>query len=248
MIGVSLVLLLFGLDGRVSLFEGALLAAGAVVFTFDSIRASRRESAAVREEYEEAVPRAAGRAGALGDAAFVAAGLALLVLGGRWLVAGAVAAAQALGLDDAVVALTVVAAGTSLPEVATSVVATLRGERDIAVGNVVGSNIFNVLAIVGVSTLASGDGLAVADSIESFDLPVMVAVAAACLPILARGHRLARWEGALFLAYYAAYTTYLVLAVQQHAALPRFSAVMLEFVVPLTVATLAALALSTRRR
>jgi cation:H+ antiporter len=247
MVGVSLALLLLGLDGRLSFTEGLLLCAGAVAFTVDSIRASRLESAAVRETYEGSVPAARGRAGALGDLSFVAVGLVLLVAGGRWLVGAAVTLAQTLGLDDAVIALTIVAAGTSLPEVATSIVATLRGERDIAVGNVVGSNIFNVLGILGVASLASGDGLRVAPSIESFDLPVMAAVAVACLPILARGHRLARWEGALFLGYYGAYTTYLVLAVKQHEALPRFSAVMLEFVVPLTLVTLVALVLASRR-
>jgi cation:H+ antiporter len=178
----------------------------------------------------------------------VLAGLAALVVGGRALVSAAISIAEAAGLDQTVIALTIVAAGTSLPEVATSVVATLRGERDIAVGNVIGSNIFNLLAILGVSAVIAGrDGLPVAPGIESFDLPVMTAVAFACLPLMARAHRLARWEGAMFLAYYAAYTTYLLLAAQQHAALPRFSAVMLEFVLPLTAATILAVVVSGRR-
>jgi cation:H+ antiporter len=113
---------------------------------------------------------------------------------------------------------------------------------------VVGSCIFNVLAIVGVASVLGGGGIAVPASIENFDLPVMVAVSVACVPILVRGHRLGRWEGALFVGYYVAYTAYLVLAAREHAALERFSVIMLEFVVPLTVATLVALALATRGR
>ena len=247
MIGASVVVLLLGVDGRISRAEGALLFAGVLVFTVDSIRASRRESAAIRAEYDAAVPNGDGPGGAPAAIAMVVAGLAMLIFGGRSLVTAAVAAAQALGLDETVIGLTIVAAGTSLPEVAASIVATLRGERDIAVGNVIGSNIFNLLAILGFSSIVGG-GLTVAPAIENFDLPVMTAVAVACLPIMARGHRLERWEGVLFLGYYVAYTAYLVLAAKQHAALPHFSMVMLEFVVPLTLATLVALAMAERRR
>jgi cation:H+ antiporter len=248
MIAVSVLLLLLGLDGRISVVEGLLLCAGAVAFTVDSVWASRREGPEIRAAYEATIPRAGGSSGALANVGFIAVGLLLLGLGARWLVASAVTLAEALGLDEAVIALTIVAAGTGLPEVATSLVATLRGERDIAVGNVVGSCIFNVLAIVGVASVLTGRGLAVPESIENFDLPVMVAVAVACVPILARGHRLGRWEGALFFGYYVAYTAYLVLEAREHAALARFSSVMLEFVVPLTVATLLALALAARQR
>jgi cation:H+ antiporter len=245
MIAVSFLVLLFGFDGRISLTEGGLLAAGLVWFCWDSVRESRRESAAVRQEYESAL--AAGAAPARGvafDVALSVGSLAVLVLGARVLVSSAVDIARGLGIDEAVIALTIVSAGTSLPEVATSVMATLRGERDIAVGNVVGSCVFNLLGILGISALVSGDGLAVAPALESFDIPVMTAVAAACLPLMARGHRIPRWQGALFLAYYVAYVAYLVLAEQQHAALDRFSAVMLEFVVPFTVVTVFAVFLT----
>ena len=246
LIAASLAFLFFAADGQIGLAEGLLLCAGALWFTVDSIRAGRRESAAVRAEYAEAMPAVHARRGPI-EVVLVVGGLLLLVAGGRVLVAAAVSIAQAAGLDDTVIALTIVAAGTGLPEVATSLVATWRGERDIAVGNVIGSSIFNIVAILGVAVLAAGrGGLSVAPAFESFDLPVMTAVALACLPLMARGHRLARWEGALFLVYYGLYTTYLLLAARHHAALPRFSAVMLEFVVPLTVATVLALAMSRR--
>jgi cation:H+ antiporter len=247
MIAVSLLVLFFGMDGRISAGEGALLALGLVWFCWDSLRQSRRESSAVKQEYESAAPAGvAPRRGAWLDGAVALGSLAALVLGARWLVSAAVAVARDLGVDEGVIALTIVAAGTSLPEVATSVVATLRGERDIAAGNVVGSNIFNLLGILGVSAIASGSGVLVEPAIESFDLPVMTAVAVACLPLMARGHRIPRWQGALFLAYYAAYLLYLALAQQQHAALARFSAVMLEFVLPFTVATVVAVYLTGR--
>jgi cation:H+ antiporter len=137
-----------------------------------------------------------------------------------------------------VIGLTVVAAGTSLPEVASSIVAAVRGQRDIAVGNVVGSNIFNILGCLGLAGLLAIEPLSVAPAVNTFDLPVMLAVAVACLPIFFTGAAVARWEGGVFLGYYAAYTAYLILAASAHDALPAFSQAMLGFVVPITVITL----------
>ena len=134
-----------------------------------------------------------------------------------------------------------------MPEVATSIVAAIRGERDIAVGNVVGSNIFNLLAVLGLTGLVAPDGVPVAAAALAFDLPVMIAVALACLPIFFTGFRVARWEGWLFLVYYAAYVLYLILDASQHDALPLFSSVMLLFVVPLTALTLLVLVVRERR-
>ena len=137
------------------------------------------------------------------------------------------------------IGLTIVAAGTSMPEVAASITAAFKGERDIAVGNVVGSNTFNILGCLGLSSLVSGDaGLTMAASLLSFDIWVMLAVALACLPVFVSGREIARWEGGVFVAYYVAYVAYLILAAQQHDALPAYSAAMLSFVIPLTVVTL----------
>jgi len=173
----------------------------------------------------------------------IAGGLGLLVLGAHWLVDAAVSFARALGLSEMVIGLTIVAAGTSLPEVATSVIATLRGERDIAVGNVIGSNTFNILGVLGVSGLVAPAALPVAPAMLSFDMLVMIAVAFACLPIFFSGHSIERWEGGLFLFYYAAYTTFLLLAAQQHDALANYGAVMATVVLPLTAITLAVITL-----
>jgi cation:H+ antiporter len=248
MIAASVLVLFFGFDGRITIFEGAVLVLGLLWFCWDSVRQSRHESALIKQEYESAMSAGlAPRGGIWLEFAAVLASLGLLVLGARWLVAASVTMARSLGVDETIIALTIVSAGTSLPEVATSLVATLRGERDIAVGNVVGSSIFNLLGILGVSALASGSGLVVPPAVEAFDLPVMTAVAIACLPLMARGHRIPRWQGALFLAYYTAYVLYLVLAEREHAALEPFSVVMLEFVVPFTVVTIVAVFLSARR-
>jgi len=176
------------------------------------------------------------------DLFLVLAGLVLLLVGARWLVEGSVAVATALGVSEVIIGLTVVALGTSLPEVATSVLASMRGERDIAVGNVVGSNVFNLTLILGAGSVFTPDGLPVAPSILTFDMPIMVAATVACLPVFFTGYRIARWEGWLFLGYYVAYTLYLVLAASRHDALDEFSVVMAYFVVPLTVITLILLA------
>ncbi len=243
MIGVSLLYLALALDGVITFWEGALLFAGIIAYTTFLIVQARREKAgaAAQDEFtrEYGEKQKLDARGVLLNIGLAIAGLVLLVIGSNWLVDGAVAFARLLGVDEVVIGLTIVAAGTSLPEVATSILATIRGERDIAVGNVVGSNIFNILAVLGASALASPAGLAVPASINAFDGPVMLAVAIACLPIFFTGHIIARWEGAVFLAYYVAYTAYLVLDAYDHAALPMFSNVMFYFMLPITVLTLA---------
>ena len=248
MIGVSLLLWALALDGGINRWEGLLLTALVVGYTVLLIRQSRRETAAVQAEvdaeYTEAFdgpPKEVGAHWGV-QVLLILAGLALLVLGAGWLVEAAVAFARHLGVSELVIGLTIVAAGTSLPEVATSVMAALRGERDIAVGNVVGSNIFNILSVLGISASVAPSALDVAPSIPVLDLPVMVAVAVACLPVFFTGNRIDRWEGGLFLGLYAAYTLYLILHASGHDALQGYSAVMGGFVLPLVAVTLLTLA------
>jgi len=161
------------------------------------------------------------------------------VLGSEYLVQASVSFAKAMGVIDLIIGVTIVAAGTSMPEVATSITAAIKGERDIAVSNVVGSNTFNILGCLGLSGLVSGDlGLVMAPSLLAFDIWVMLAVALACVPVFITGREIARWEGGVFLGYYVAYVTYLILAAQQHDALQAYCGVMLGFVAPLMVVTL----------
>lgn len=172
----------------------------------------------------------------------------MLVIGSNWLVAAAVTVAKTLGVSEAIIGLTIVAAGTSLPEVATSVMAAIRGERDIAVGNVVGSNIFNILGVLGISSLFASNGLVVAPAILYFDLPFMLVVAFACMPVFFTGNLIARWEGGLFLAAYLAYLGYLILATVQHDQLASYSVAMGFFVGPLVLLTILVIACRESRQ
>jgi cation:H+ antiporter len=239
MIIVSVALLLMSIDGVLDRADGVILFAASVGYTWLLIRISRREAAAVHDEYVReygaAQPRDVGRWPM--HVVLILIGLGLLVVGADWLVEGAVSIAEALGVSELIIGLTVIAAGTSLPEVATSVVAGLRGERDIAVGNVVGSNLFNILVVIGVTASVSPGGITVASAAINFDMPVMIAASVLCLPIFFVKYRIGRWEGALFLSYYVFYTFYLFLAASQHDALPAFSRVMSWSVIPLTLAT-----------
>jgi cation:H+ antiporter len=242
MIGASLLLLALGLDGRLSFFDGSFLFVLLLAYTMFLVVQSRRETRAAKDEYADEIKLA--EAGAWDSRLpvqllLIGAGLAALVFGSDYLVQASVNFAKAMGVSDLVIGLTIVAAGTSMPEVATSITAAIKGERDIAVGNVVGSNTFNILGCLGLSGLVSGDvGLAMAPSLLAFDIWIMLAVALACLPVFMTGREIARWEGGVFLGYYVAYVAYLILAAQQHDALQAFSGLMLGFVVPLTVVTL----------
>ncbi|MEW6284876.1 MAG: calcium/sodium antiporter [Chloroflexota bacterium] len=249
MIGLSFVFYLMALDGAIGRLEGLLLFAGIIVYTIFLIRQSRRETKAVEEEYAQEFPAQSesGWKSWIINLGLVGMGLALLVLGSNWLVTSAISIARWLGLSELIIGLTIVAAGTSMPEVATSITAAVKGERDIAVGNAVGSNIFNLLSVLGLTALVAPGGVPVSLAAEAFDIPVMLAVAVLALPIFFTGNRIERWEGWLFLFYYAAYTAYLILDAAQHDALPLFNSVLLYGVIPLTVITLAASLVWERR-
>ncbi len=251
MIGASVILLLVCLDGRIGLMDGLLLCGLMVAYTAFLIIQSRRESQAAKDEYAAEVQPAS--VGAWDSRLpvqllLIAVGLGFLVLGSEALVTASIAFAKALGVSDLVIGLTIVAAGTSMPEVATSIMAAIKGERDIAVGNVVGSNTFNILGCLGLASVVSPDGLGVPSSLLALDMWVMLATALACLPVFLTGREIARWEGGVFLAYYAAYVAWLILAAQQHAALGTFSAVLMGFVAPLTVVTLVAVMIRRGQR
>lgn len=239
MILSSLVMVIMCADGVISRWDGMLLLGGAVFYTYWLIRMSRRKSLAPQlnePEESDQPPVVKGNHGA--NLLWIVVGLGLLILGSRWLVDSAIVIARAWGMSETIIGLTIIAAGTSLPEVATSVIASFRGERDIAVGNVVGSNVFNILSVGGLSGLVSTHGLIVSDSIVRFDLPFMLAVAVACFPIFLRGFVISRANGLFFLAYYVAYTCYLIMEATNHEGLPVFSKAMFEFVAPLTAVML----------
>lgn len=251
MIGVSGLLYVLAANGKLGRLEALLLLAGCLLYTAWSIRQGRREESPVPKD----IPvrsKGVGNKGYRETPAFhgllVLGGLALLVLGARWLVSASESIARAAGLSELIIGLTIVAAGTSLPEVAASIVAAVRGERDIAVGNIVGSNILNILGVLGLSAAVSPAGIPVTSAALAFDIPVMFAVALVCLPIVLTRHRVARWEGALLLSYYAAYILYLMLDAKGHDTLPQYSETMLCFVLPVTAVALSTVAANQLRR
>jgi cation:H+ antiporter len=241
MLGSGIILLLMSLNEVISPVEGSALLALLIVYTVFLIVQAKRAPGQDSHEFDDEIkPADSGQLLSRWyvQMLLVILGLVMLVLGSYWLVESAVVFARYFGLSELVIGLTIVAAGTSLPEVATSVAAAIKGERDMAVGNVVGSCIFNTLGGIGLAGIAAGlPGLAVAPSALNFDLWVMLAAFVACLPVFISGREIARWEGGLFFAYYIAYVAYLILRSQDHEVLPVFSTAMLSFVIPLSVVT-----------
>lgn len=244
MIGISVLTYLLVWDRHLGRLDGAILFVGVISYSVFSLRQSRKESKGVQQEYaqEYATKEPPTPQNILKYTVFIAAGLGLLVLGARWLVDSATSIAVSLGVSELVIGLTIVAAGTSLPEVATSVVAAIRGESDIAVGNAVGSNIYNLLGVLGISGLLSPGGINVAENAFRFDLPVMIFVAVVTLPIFYIDSRVSRLEGGVLFSYYALYTAYLILRASQGAALPALTTFAL-FYVPLTFLVILTIAL-----
>lgn len=256
-IGVSILLLVFGLDGKISRVDGIILFVGILTYTLSLIYQSRRQIKSNQSnqnqeanEFDREYTLQESRSPLLWlkNIALIIGGLVLLVVGSQLLVNSATTIAKALGVSDLLIGLTIVAIGTSLPELATSITASIKGERDIAVGNVLGSNIFNILAVLGLAGIISPDGLVVSNAAIRFDIPIAIAVAFACLPIFASGNRIDRWEGFLFTFYYIAYTIYLILDATNHDRLPIFSTVMLAFVLPITIITVVAVTLQQRKK
>jgi cation:H+ antiporter len=259
--GASILMLVLALDGSISRVDGLVLFLLVVVYVTVLVVVARRRGGANGAgglsgfgELDAAVPQApapadgpegdaaAGRKPLLRDIGFIVVGVGLLVLGARWLVRGATEVAQSFGVSDLVIGLTVVAIGTSLPEMATSVMAAVRGEREMAGGNVAGSNIFNLGMVLGLAAIIAPGGVPVGRSAIVFDIPFMVAVALAMLPVAFTGFAISRMEGGVFVAYYVAYTAFLLLAAAEHDALEPFSAVMAGFVAPITVGWILVLA------
>jgi cation:H+ antiporter len=237
---MALSIVIYGLiwNDVVGRLEGLVLFIGIIVYTLWLLRGARKaESEKVNAEYEEAMQQVEGETVAKPlyfQIGLVVVGLALLILGSRFLVSSATTIAEAFGVSDLVIGLTVVAAGTSLPELATSVMAAYRGQRDIAVGNVVGSNIFNLLAVLGASAAISSEGIAVNRELIRLDYPVMLAATLVLIPICWNGFAIRRWEGALLTAFYVAYVAYLVMDAGDSTA-PELFRTMMLIVIPVVM-------------
>ncbi len=249
MIFLSLLLFPLSMDGVLSRRDGVILVALLLGYLFILIRGSRREKdAGVLGEFGEEYGKPDADPKWLKNIAFVVFGVAGLVVGSDRLVYGAVFIAKHFGVSELIIGLTIISAGTSLPEVATSVVAALKGQRDIAVGNVVGSNIFNIVTVLGVSSLVAPEGVAVAKAALDFDMLFMIAIAVAALPVFFHGYRIGRASGFFFLAFYVAYIIYLILDAKSHSAFSTYREVMLLYVAPAAALALSVLLVSAFRQ
>lgn len=225
MIAAAVVLYLLSLDGVLGRWDGALLFTGIIAYILLLLVQNTRRRQVLPEE-----PGPGGNEHQSASAqhwavclAFIVLGLVLTYFGADWCVKGAVSLAALLGVSDLLIGILLIAAGTSLPELATSVVASLHDEGDISVGNIVGSNIFNILAVLGLAALLTPGGVAVSAAALHFDLPVMVVACAVCLPIFYTRSVISRWEGLLLLAYYFVYTAYLILEALHSPVLGPFA-------------------------
>jgi cation:H+ antiporter len=216
----ALLLWALAADGVLSRLDGLILLVGAIVYTLVLIRTARRESREVATEFAAAYT--ANRAGHVVPATdrrtilhvgMMLGGIALVVLGAEWLVDAAVGMARGFAVSDAFIGLTVVAIGTSAPELVTAIVSTLRNERDIAIGNLLGSTIYNILLILGITCLVPTHGLPLPPSLVRIDIPIMVTVVLVCMPIFISGRRVHRAEGAAMVVAYLSFLAF-VLATQ----------------------------------
>lgn len=214
MIGASFLLLFSCLDYRLSAVEGIIFIIGIVLYTWFCFSYSKKEDKFIKDEFDKEyggdVKALRKSPALLKDVLLIGAGLVLLVIGAKWLINSSIEIARYFNISELVISLTIVAAGTSLPEVATSIIATMKGERDIAIGNVVGSNIYNILAILGVTALIPKGGMAINPVSMALDIPFMVFVAVICLPIFRSGAAISRKEGFLLFSLYVGYTSYLI--------------------------------------
>jgi cation:H+ antiporter len=217
MIATALALILMARDGLLSREEGFALLFAAVIYTIALVHLSRNESPAMRREFAEEygvaqatpLPNAALPVSnwALGawNTLLLLLGMALTVLGAELLVFSASSIAQAYGVSDAVIGLTILAIGTSAPELATTMMATFKNDRDVAIGNLIGSSIYNVLVILGLTCVVAPGGIDVSRQILWIDLPLAALVAIVCLPVFRSGQLVSRLEGGLFVAAYLGY-------------------------------------------
>ncbi len=248
MVGVSLLAFGLSLDGKLGIYDGVILIILFLGYTIFALRQSRRESKKVHNEYAREFADTEKHTvwNTARNILFMVIGLGLLVFGARWLVDSASSMAKAAGISELVIGLTIVAVGTSLPEVATSIIAAVKGESDIAVGNAIGSNIFNLLGVLGLSGLLAPEGISVASRVLTFDFLVMVFVALVCMPVFYVDDNVSRGEGVLFLSYYMLYTAYLILDASHSSVLPAIT-LFVSFYIPLTFIGLIMFTVRARR-
>jgi cation:H+ antiporter len=214
MAGAALLLLVLAADGDLTTPDGLWLCAYGAAYVGAIVALARRDSRRPAPPGPDSAPADAAPAGsrsAVLQVLLLLVGLAVVVVGAEYLVDGAAQIAGQLGASDALIGLTVVAIGTSAPELVTTVVSTVRGDRSLALGNLLGSSVFNIALILGPTVLAAPAAVPVPDDVLAVDLVLMVATAVVCVPVFRTHRRLGRVEGAVFVAAYVAYLTWLLI-------------------------------------
>jgi cation:H+ antiporter len=213
MTAAALLLYVLSIDGILTRLDGIILLLGGIAYTVGLVHLSRRNTAGMAQAKAPASNDAAAgdRHRPLRQVLLLVVALVVVVTGAEWLVDGAVASARSLGVSDAIIGLTIVAIGTSAPELVTTVVSTLRGERDLAIGNLIGSSIYNIGVVLGLTVVVAPHGIALPDEVLATDLVLLVVATAAALPVFLTGSRISRVEGGLFVASYCVYLAWLLL-------------------------------------
>ncbi|MGL5788045.1 MAG: calcium/sodium antiporter [Bacteroidales bacterium] len=196
----------FFMDGKITRVESGIFCAGAIAYTLLLIRNARKAKKADKDQTSKNETKSGPAKHWAIDVFFVVIGLAMLIGGSNLLVDNAVKIARIFGMSEAIIGLTIVAAGTGTPELATSIVATIKGNKDIAIGNVVGSNIYNILLVLGVSSMIRPISTT---GISTVDTYILLGFSILLLPLMRTGYELKRWEGGLMLSLYIAYILYL---------------------------------------
>jgi len=213
------------LNKQLDRLDGVVLLGGLLIYLALLLRQSRHSG---HHHASHDLPRTSW----LHNLLLMLAALGLLGLAGHLLLGAAVTLATELGLSERIIGLTIIAVSTSLPELATSLIAAFRGQREIAVGNVIGSNVFNLLGVLGLTALVAPTPLSVSPNALAFDLPVMLGVAALCLPVFYTGYRVTRGEGVLFLGLYLAYGLHVVSFTTGMPLAGKLEHLMLFFILP----------------
>jgi len=230
MVATSFLLLLFSLDLVIGRLDGIILILGLILFCVYEIRLSKiSKSIDTMEEIADVIEDSLPK----NEIYYILGALVGLMFGSKLLIFGSTEIARSFGISELVIGLTIVALGTSLPEVVTSCLAAKKGESSIAIGNVVGSNIFNVLGVMGISSTLSP--IPVPLAALSFDIPIMIFSSLICLPIVYTDKKITKSEGILLLGLYVFYIIYLILISKEHATVPVISEITLAFIIPLSL-------------
>lgn len=273
MIGISVLFSALAYDGIINFRDGVILLmtmVGFLLFQFAMVRREKKRRIADEKiaaenlasaqsssegdksaEIEEGKKHDRKGRGAVvemvGSVVTLVIGVGLLWLGAGWMVKGASNFAESLGVSQLVIGLTIVAIGSSAPEIVTSLVAAFRGQAEMAVGNVIGSNVSNIALVMGATATVSS-GVVVPDAALQFEVPVLLASAIACLPIFARGNRISRLEGVMFLACFIGFLGCLFIRSSDEYSLPRMSPMAWQITIPLVAVTIILVVIRSRKK